>query len=290
MNELSCENTEWSTKYLSNAKIPSLALNSDKLQHPDWSQDITKCENNNDWALTFSGGPSKYTPKLLKILDSRNVKATFFVIGSEVARRNSILKQVADAGHEIGISSWSFSAFTTLKNEVIVSEIEFTRKLVKRITGTEPTLLRTPYGDVDPRVRAIAKAMNMTLVYWNYDSRDTMGSKTVVKDMIQRTLTRDGTISVQHDFKPKIVCQAPCIIDAIINAGFNVKTVSQCAANPVTVDAASTTTQTTTTTSVSLPVFTMAVKTGVRSSAISDTLRPLFYILVIQFLSFSILA
>jgi hypothetical protein len=53
-----------------------------------------------------------------------------------------------------------------LTNEQIVAELGWTRKAIKDVTGVTPILFRPPYGDIDDRVRAIAKAMNLVPALW----------------------------------------------------------------------------------------------------------------------------
>src|SRR4051812_47889055 len=54
-------------------------------------------------ALTFADGPNDpFTFRLLEVLARHRVRATFFMIGSHVARRPDIAKAVAGAGHAIG--------------------------------------------------------------------------------------------------------------------------------------------------------------------------------------------
>src|SRR5438046_8528403 len=54
-------------------------------------------------AMTFDDGPSAtLTPKLLDLLAARHIKATFFVIGENVAEHPEILARAAREGHEIG--------------------------------------------------------------------------------------------------------------------------------------------------------------------------------------------
>ena len=53
-----------------------------------------------------------------------------------------------------------------MTNEQIVAELGWTRKAIKDVTGVTPLLFRPPYGDIDDRVRAIAKAMNLLPVLW----------------------------------------------------------------------------------------------------------------------------
>src|SRR6516164_9122938 len=59
-------------------------------------------------AMTFDDGPSvTLTPKLLDLLAAHHIKATFFVIGENVAEHPEIVARAAREGHEIGNHSWS---------------------------------------------------------------------------------------------------------------------------------------------------------------------------------------
>ena len=53
-----------------------------------------------------------------------------------------------------------------MTNEQIVAELGWARKAIKDVTGVTPLLFRPPYGDIDDRVRAVAKAMNLQPVLW----------------------------------------------------------------------------------------------------------------------------
>ena len=58
--------------------------------------------------LTFDDGPSRNTNKILDILDSHDIKGTFFVLGSSidnVSGSKDILKRMASTGHYIGMHS-----------------------------------------------------------------------------------------------------------------------------------------------------------------------------------------
>ena len=54
-------------------------------------------------ALTYDDGPNDPdTPLLLDVLDSHQVKATFFLIGKYVQQRPDLVRSIAERGHEIG--------------------------------------------------------------------------------------------------------------------------------------------------------------------------------------------
>jgi peptidoglycan/xylan/chitin deacetylase (PgdA/CDA1 family) len=45
--------------------------------------------------LTIDDGPSENTPNILRVLKKYNVKATFFVIGSQIENHRDVIKQYA---------------------------------------------------------------------------------------------------------------------------------------------------------------------------------------------------
>ncbi|KAJ3196516.1 chitin deacetylase [Irineochytrium annulatum] len=55
------------------------------------------------WAVTYDDGPLQYEAEFLATLASMNVKASFFVLGSNVLNYQQSLKDAYAAGHQIGI-------------------------------------------------------------------------------------------------------------------------------------------------------------------------------------------
>ena len=54
-------------------------------------------------ALTFDDGPSeKYTGRILNLLKKYNVRATFFLVGTNVCMAPDIVKRESREGHELG--------------------------------------------------------------------------------------------------------------------------------------------------------------------------------------------
>ncbi|TFG90321.1 MAG: polysaccharide deacetylase family protein, partial [Candidatus Atribacteria bacterium] len=52
--------------------------------------------------LTFDDGPgSSLTPAILNILAESKAKATFFLLGRNIAGREAIVRQIAEQGHDI---------------------------------------------------------------------------------------------------------------------------------------------------------------------------------------------
>ncbi|KAK1232064.1 chitin deacetylase [Marasmius sp. AFHP31] len=128
--------------------------------------DISECPNKNTWGLTFDDGPGFYTPNLLEYLDSVQLHATFFVVGSRCISNPRELQLEYMRGHQIAVHTWSHPPLTTLTNEEIIAELGWTRKVITDTLGVTPLAMRPPYGDIDDRVRAICQAMNLTPIMW----------------------------------------------------------------------------------------------------------------------------
>jgi peptidoglycan/xylan/chitin deacetylase (PgdA/CDA1 family) len=103
-------------------------------------------------AMTFDDGPSAtLTPKLLDLLAAHHIKATFFVIGENVAQHPDIIARAAREGHEIANHSWSHPNLAKLSEESVRRQLWRTDDAIKSATGTRPTLLRPPYGSITER-------------------------------------------------------------------------------------------------------------------------------------------
>lgn len=128
--------------------------------------DIVACPDKMTWGVTFDDGPGLTSMNLVNYLGQQNLKATFFIIGSRAVSRPDMVQSEYILGHQIGIHTWSHPRLTNLKNEEIIAELGWTKKILKDIIGVTPNTFRPPYGDIDDRVRAIAKAMGLTPVMW----------------------------------------------------------------------------------------------------------------------------
>lgn len=108
---------------------------------------VTKAETSEKVvALTFDDGPTHNTDEILTILKEEDVKATFFVTGSEIEENFAEAKKIADAGHELGNHSYSHKRMIFKTPSFIKGEIEKTDELIRK-AGYEGTIqFRPPYG------------------------------------------------------------------------------------------------------------------------------------------------
>ena len=117
-------------------------------------------------ALTFDDGPSESTPALLELLARCNVRATFFMCGTNVERLPQIAQAVVAAGHEIGNHSDTHPRFDFCSGAFIYGELAETQRKIAQVTGVTPKLFRAPYGVRWFGMRAAQKRLDLLGVMW----------------------------------------------------------------------------------------------------------------------------
>lgn len=180
-------------------------------------------------AMTFDDGPSqKLTPKLLDLLAARHIKATFFVLGENVAEFPEITARAAKEGHEIANHSWSHPVLSKMSDEGVRSQLRRTDDAIKNATGKHPTLCRPPYGSITPRQkRWIHDEFGYDIILWDVDPFDwKRPGPTAVCNRIVRE-TRAGSIILSHDIHPGTIEAMPATFDQLEAKGFKFVTVSE---------------------------------------------------------------
>ena len=180
-------------------------------------------------AMTFDDGPSAtLTPKLLDLLAAHHIKATFFVIGENVAEHPEIVERAAREGHEIANHSWSHPNFGKMSDEGVRRQLTRTDDAIKNATGVRPTLLRPPYGSITARQkRWIHDEFGYQIILWDVDPYDWKrpGPSVVCNRILKET--RPGSIVLSHDIHPGTIEAMPSTVDQLQAKGFKFVTVSE---------------------------------------------------------------
>lgn len=239
-------NQTWVDRVLSAATIPNSPPRQSGLPHISSDSDIKGCNDQNTWAFSYDDGPGPFTViNALEPLKRRNVKATFYVTGQQVADYPEVLKQIYDEGHSIGIHSWSHKALSTLTTAEIISEIVWTARIIYQVIGEIPSHIRPPFQDIDDRSRAVIEAMGLKIVMWNFDTNDWQyetytpdsgkpDPKVAIRQAVQDELNKPskGTIALQHDlffFSAQEIAPA---LELVAGTSYKLATIPECAAFP----------------------------------------------------------
>lgn len=176
-------------------------------------------------ALTFDDGPRRSTTSaLLDGLAERGVKATFFLIGRQIAGNEDLIRRMDAEGHQIGIHTYDHVALTGLNRTDFDAQVGVTRTLLTQLLGHNGFLLRPPYGAVDDGVRAMAGA---PIVLWSVDPEDwrEQGPQHITEHLVSHA--KDGDILLLHDIFPGSVEAALAAVDALMAKGYYFVTVEE---------------------------------------------------------------
>jgi peptidoglycan/xylan/chitin deacetylase (PgdA/CDA1 family) len=126
-------------------------------------------------ALTFDDGPDPVnTPRLLDLLKRTHVKATFCLVGQNVAAHPDLVRRIADEGHTLCNHSWRHSlTLGRQKPSVIRADLRRTNDAIRAaVPGAEIKYMRAPGGNFTPAFVRQAALLGMTSIYWQVDPRD----------------------------------------------------------------------------------------------------------------------
>jgi peptidoglycan/xylan/chitin deacetylase (PgdA/CDA1 family) len=170
--------------------------------------------------LTFDDGPSAATtPRLLDQLKDFGIKATFFVVGRNIADTQglAIIKRMAAEGHQIGNHSYSHPNLTQLSAAQIEQEIKQTEDLIGSLDNGIK-LFRPPFGFHNADVDRAVETLGYKSVHWNVNSLDWQehyqNGRWVSHVLKQIEATRDCVV-LAHDLFPTTVEHVPELIAAI---------------------------------------------------------------------------
>jgi peptidoglycan-N-acetylglucosamine deacetylase len=175
-------------------------------------------------AVTFDDGPHpQWTPRVLRMLASHRVPATFFVIGRKAEQWPEVIQAMIDGGHEVGLHSYEHDRLFALRSEGTVrSDLARGMAVLQSLTGRPPILFRPPIGHTNPRIARVAEQLGLVVVGWTVGGRDSSKSAKVrrVVERIRRRLA-NGTIVLLHDsaelgdHEPAALQALPQILDAL---------------------------------------------------------------------------
>lgn len=152
-------------------------------------------------ALTFDDGPDHLsTPHFLRLLDSRGLRASFFLLGSMAVRSPGLVQEMAAAGHEIALHGWAHRPLLLRGPRATYDDLARARDAVGALTGTPPLLVRPPYGVLTTSTQLACRRLGLTPVLWTTWGEDwrKRATPTSVYDTVVADLRGGGTILL-HD-------------------------------------------------------------------------------------------
>lgn len=180
-------------------------------------------------AMTFDDGPSaEFTATLLDQLAQRKIKATFFLVGQNVAEYPALVRRMVAEGHEVANHSWSHPAFAKMSDEAVTSQLQKTQDAIFQACGVKPTLMRPPYGSITKRQKPwIHDTFGLQVILWSVDPLDwKKPGENVLRSRIVNG-AENGAIILAHDIHGGTVRAMPETFDELAAKGFRFVTVSE---------------------------------------------------------------
>lgn len=127
-------------------------------------------------ALTFDDGPDPdITPRVLDLLDAAGMQATFFLVGSRVARYPAIAREIVRRGHGAENHSDRHSpAFAFYGVGRARRDIARAQAAIAGATGSVPRYFRAPFGIRSPLLEPALAALGLQYVSWTRRGFDTV--------------------------------------------------------------------------------------------------------------------
>jgi peptidoglycan/xylan/chitin deacetylase (PgdA/CDA1 family) len=190
-------------------------------------------------ALSFDDGPdAEWTPKILDVLKSKGVHATFFVVGINAEASPELVRRIYAEGHEIGNHSYSHPNMALSSPERTKLELSATERIIENLTGVSTILFRPPYNadslprtpeEIVPVLRA--QEAGYITIGERIDPRDWEKGATVDKILEDIEAEKgEGNIVLLHDGggdRSVTLTALPMIIDKYRGLGYRLLTVGE---------------------------------------------------------------
>lgn len=186
----------------------------------------------NKVALTFDDGPDDKTKLYINLLDQLNVRATFFLLGSNISKHPELAQALADHGHEVAGHGYTHKTFTKISPAELQRELVDTRDLLEQIVGASPKLVRPPHGGINARTLVQTKLNGLTTILWNVKPDDATleGCNALLEQsriMIPNQGIRGGDIILLHEGQDRTLQALPELVKNIRAKGLEFVTVSE---------------------------------------------------------------
>jgi len=118
----------------------------------------------------------RQTDIILRLLEEKNVKATFFILGITAKYRRDLVLKIYNLGHEIACHGYGHDSLDAMTKEEIRNDLKQSTELIEDITGEKVLGYRAPFFSLTKKRLFVLELL--TELGYNYDS-SIMPSKNV---------------------------------------------------------------------------------------------------------------
>ena len=187
--------------------------------------------------LTFDDGPSNNTHQILDVLKQNNIKAAFFVLGSQVEVFPETTNRIYNEGHYIANHGYSHKYSEIYQSpEQVLNEFNQCNQIVAKTINVpeyNSHLFRFPGGSVGGKYAELKKQAITLLdqndilhIDWNSltgDSEKVCPTEEYLMNNLQKTTEgKNGVVILMHDAQAKKITAEtlPKVIEYLVQQGY----------------------------------------------------------------------
>jgi len=151
-------------------------------------------------ALTFDDGPHpEWTVRVLDVLATCAVRATFFVVGDRARQYPELVRRIRREGHVLGSHSATHPDARRLGLRDLYRDYAEGRAAVEAVVGEPVALFRPPNGTLDLKGTAIMRRLGLVPRLWTIDPMDWHPDTTAADIVARCGAARAGDVVLLHD-------------------------------------------------------------------------------------------
>jgi peptidoglycan/xylan/chitin deacetylase (PgdA/CDA1 family) len=154
------------------------------------------------YGLTFDDGPHRHgTPAVLDALAERGVRATFFLVGEQVARNPALAAEIVAAGHGVGLHCDRHRNQLRLGPRAVREDIMRATARIEETTGRPIERYRPPYGIFNAAALALVRRNGWRPLLWTHWGRDWQARATpesIAAQLVGGDVA-EGSVLLLHD-------------------------------------------------------------------------------------------
>lgn len=176
--------------------------------------------------LTFDDGPHpEITPWVVEQLEKHEAKGTFFCVGDNIRKHQSVAELLSDHGHRLGNHTFNHLKGWKTKNDDYLQNVKLCETEISKFVKTENKIFRPPYGRISRAQISLLKN-DYDIFMWSHLAWDFSKKLNIGRAIKKLKQAKSGSIVVFHD-SPKSFENLKQILPEILGyyseRGFNLK-------------------------------------------------------------------
>ena len=181
--------------------------------------------------LTFDDGPSSAANQLLDLLETYQMKATFFMLGPRMKEHPAVVKRMLKDGNGLALHGITHKARTIYSStSAPLNEMAEDQRILENVAGVKSYMVRLPYGSIPyltDEMRDLLDKNGFHIWDWNVDSsdwelKDARYVQYTIQQIRQKKQAGETPVILLHD-KPETVKYLPKLLKFIKKQGYKTK-------------------------------------------------------------------